>query len=141
MEFFLGSLFSVVVGLGVYYFVLKNPPPRPHRVSVSQSKYYSTIKFLVVPDISIPEKLNTQSFSHEAKHNVKIVFHDAFAYWIVENTFFVADVVDGVIDQSTQKKVDTISADRVELEKLSSIVDILTEGDGNDRSNPGNKRI
>jgi hypothetical protein len=125
----------------VYYFVRKYPPQKPHKIVVSQSRYFSSIGDAVQESFSIPVKPKTQSFDYEAKHNVKIVFHGSSAYWIVDNTFFVAEVVDGKIDATTQKVVDTITVNKVELERLSSIVDILTEGDKNDRSNPGNKKF
>jgi hypothetical protein len=141
MEFFLGVLFSAVLGSSVYYFIYKNPPIKPHRLQISQSRHFSNIGFLLALPMSIPEKRESQSVKYDAKNSVKIVFHGSLAYWISDNTFFVADVVDGQIDASTQKKVDTIGVDKVELEKLSSIVDILTEGDADDRSGPGNKRF
>jgi hypothetical protein len=141
MEFFSGIIFAAALMASVYYFVYKNPPTRPHRLQISQSRHFSNIGFLVALPMEMLEKRDSQSVKYDAKHSVKIVFHGTSAYWISDSTFFVADVVDGKIDSSTQKKVDTISADKVELEKLSSIVDILTEGSSDDRSGPGDKRF
>ena len=54
------------------------------------------------------------------------------AYWIKDNVFYEADVVDGDVDKKTARQVDTMAMDKVQLNKMMSIVEKLTEGTHND---------
>jgi hypothetical protein len=58
--------------------------------------------------------------------NVAIV--EGKAYWIDDNTFYQADIVNDVIDRETSKPVDTINMTLYELNKMMFIVDHLNEG-------------
>jgi hypothetical protein len=50
-------------------------------------------------------------------------------YWIVNNTFYVADIVDGNVEENTTRLVDTMTMDKVQLDKIMFIVEKLREGD------------
>ena len=52
-----------------------------------------------------------------------------------------ANIIDGNIDQNSTKGVDTMGVDKVELNKLSMIVDKLTEESINDNRNSGNEEL
>ena len=66
---------------------------------------------------------------------------DDRAYWIKDNTFYEANLVDGEVDKNTTKVVDTMTMDKVELDKMAFIVQKLTEGTRNDFGNPGIGRV
>ena len=87
------------------------------------------------------EKLETQAFKHNDKQTIRVVIHDNTAYWMQNNQFLSANVVDGMVDQETAKPVDTMSMSEVELDKISFIVEKLTEGQKNDRGNSGNTKL
>ncbi len=64
------------------------------------------------------------------------------AYWINDNKLFEAPISEeGLIDYSSSSPIDTMTMDKVELDKISFIVEKLTEGDNDDRSNPRNKNV
>lgn len=50
------------------------------------------------------------------------------AYWIYNNTFYEADIVNNIIDKETSRPVDAINMNLYELNKMLFIVDHLNEG-------------
>lgn len=81
---------------------------------------------------------NTQSFEYEAKNKLRVFIAEDKAYWIKNNAFYESSVVDGMIDESTTKVVDTMGMNKVELDKMIFIVQQLTEGMTNDGGSTGN---
>jgi hypothetical protein len=71
------------------------------------------------------------------KNQQRMIFTEDKAYWIKDNAFYEAKVVDGEIDKENAKVVDTMAMDKVELDKMIFIVEKLTEGIKNDFGNPG----
>lgn len=77
----------------------------------------------------LEEKLESQASKHRASNMVRIVFVENQAYWIRDSVFYTADIDDeGYIDAETTRAVDTMTMDKVQLEKMSFIVEKLTEG-------------
>ncbi len=87
------------------------------------------------------EQLETQAFKHNEKQTVRVVIHNNVAYWMQNNKFLTADVIDGMIDQDTTKPVDTMSMSQIELDNISFIVEKLTEGQNHDRGNSGDTKL
>jgi hypothetical protein len=50
-------------------------------------------------------------------------------YWIADNAFYTANIVDGDIEENSTRLVDTMAMDKVQLEKMMFIVDKLREGE------------
>lgn len=71
----------------------------------------------------------TQSTDYIAKNSVRAIVVDDNLYWIANNAFYVADIVDGNIEENTTRLVDTMTMDKVQLDKMMFIVDKLREGD------------
>lgn len=142
MEFFLGAVFSIIVILlsrKVFSDKLAAEPNNKIKVTYRQSHVFELIKpslaympnFVFVPD--------TQARIFTKQNQQRFIFADNVAYWIKDNVFLSAAVVDGEIDESTTKVVDTMSMDKVELDKMIFIVERLTEGTSNDGGNSGFK--
>jgi hypothetical protein len=77
-------------------------------------------------------KSKTQSKNHYDKTNVKVIILDNQAYWIKNNIFYKAPLVNQLIDKDSAEEVDTISMDRVQLDKMLFIMDKLREGKTDD---------
>lgn len=74
-------------------------------------------------------KLNTQATKYQNSNLLRIIFVDKQAYWIKESVFYTADLDDfGFIDAESTRAVDTMTMDKVQLDKMSFIVEKLTEG-------------
>lgn len=82
-------------------------------------------------------KTPTQSTKYQEDQYTRVVVAENKAYFIKNNTFFVADVVEGTIDKDSTQEVDTMSMDDVELKKMIFIVEALKEGDTDDYWRPG----
>jgi hypothetical protein len=85
-------------------------------------------------------KLNTktQSKEHFNKNNFKVIIVDNQAYWIKDNIFYKAPMVDKLIDKDSAQQVDTTDMNKVQLEQMLFILDKLREGINDDSRGSGN---
>ena len=110
------------------YFISSRPSNKPQIVSQAMMLYrYSNGK-----KYSRKLKSKTQSKNHYDKTNVKVIILDNQAYWIKNNIFYKAPLVNQLIDKDSAEEVDTISMDRVQLDKMLFIMDKLREGKTDD---------
>jgi predicted ribosome-associated RNA-binding protein Tma20 len=86
------------------------------------------------------EKINKKSQSkiRQEKENVKVIIVENTAYWIKDNAFYTAPMVDNLINKDYAIQVDTSSMDKVQLDKMLFILDKLREGISNDSRGAGN---
>lgn len=128
MEYFLGSIITlaVIVVLGLIARRYKNDVF--FKVDVSQSTVHEMLRDFLPPNHKLMKHQKSQSSKHMEQITTRIVFIDNKAYWIKDNKFYVADAINQNIDESTKQEVDTMSMDKVELNKIIFIVETLTEG-------------
>lgn len=142
MEFLFGFA-AAIVALLIFrsaLFRLSKEEALP-QIKYSQSHVHEIIKNHIPPSYFNPIKKESQSSNHGDSRYTRVVFVEDSAYWIKDNALFVADYNNGVVDEDTTRKVDTMGMNGVELKKVISIVDALTEGQDNDRGNTGNKNF
>jgi hypothetical protein len=142
MEYFIGSLATVMALVVLNRTIVKNNLLKRTNFDIKYSQSYSLS--MLGPSVFIvnmPETKETQSRKHMESFQVRVVFSDNKAYWIKNNSFIQADVVDGIVQEDTQRAVDIMNLSKVELDKMSFIVGKLTEGKINDSGNPGNKKF
>lgn len=137
MEYVLGSLITLL-GLFIFNKMIKQMAIRKMPIPMfTQSRKIQLIKNYLINIVSPEVEIKTQSREHLKKNSIKAFFWADNVYWI-ENGFLVtAKIIDNGIDENTKKKVDTHSLDKVELEKITFIVDKLTEGNKDDSGNSG----
>ncbi len=136
MEYFLGSLITLLI---MSYFGKRSAQvlsKKPVRIRLSQAYIDALITNKIIEEILPPPKKKTQSINHQKGEEVRVIIIEGKAYWIVQQTLYVAEIVDGMVDNDTTKKVDTMTMDNVQLEKTQFIVQKLTEGKGNDSGYP-----
>ena len=75
--------------------------------------------------INNSEEVEDDDFDPEL---INVAIIEGKAYWIYNNTFYEADMIDDVIDKGSSKPVDTINMTLYELNKMLFIVDHLNEG-------------
>lgn len=140
MEYLLGFFSGAVLMVLFYKFSIKNSLFSPFKIKIdySQSYVFSTIKpFIALANEPFLPR-NTQATKYEDSQSVKVVMTDAQAYWIKDNVFYTADIDENhFINKNSTRRVDTMSMDSVQLEKMMFIVDKLTEGGGDENSGPG----
>jgi hypothetical protein len=121
---------TVTVLLLFYIYLLKIKLKKKNNIIVSQSMLqyrYSTRK-----SYARKLKVRTQSKNHYDKTNVRVIIFDNNAYWIKDNIFYKAPMVDQLIDKDAAEQVDTIHMDKVQLDKMLFIMDKLREGINDD---------
>jgi hypothetical protein len=132
-EYFLGFLVAIVTLVLLRLLVprtIKNNPTT--KIKYSQTHIHNIIKDNLPDHLFLPMKKPRQTINHEKSIHLKILFLEKEAYWIKENALFIAEQEDGIVKEETAKRVDTIGMNRVQLEKVIYIVDILNEGNQND---------
>ena len=60
--------------------------------------------------------------------STRVLIIDNEAYWIKNNTVFMAEVINGEVEKETTREVDTMAMDKVQLKKMIFIVEKLKEG-------------
>jgi hypothetical protein len=125
---------TVTLILIVYILMLKNSIKNNKQPIISQSMLqyrYSSRK-----NNSRRIKTRTQSKLHYDKTNIKVIIFDNDAYWIKDNIFYRAPLVNELIDKEAAEQVDTIHMDKVQLDKMLFIMDKLREGIEDDSRSP-----
>lgn len=101
------------------------------RVKLRQS---NSIQYLILAgvldyttfDYGERKPLKTQATDFHDRIALKILILDDRAYWIEHSALYQADVINGQMDPSSTKVIDTMVLDGVELEKIIFVVDKLT---------------
>jgi len=86
------------------------------------------------------EKVNRKSQSkiRKARENVRVIIVEDTAYWIQDNAFYTAPMINDLISKDSAIQVDTIHMDKVQLDKMLFIMDKLREGISDDSRGSGN---
>ena len=74
----------------------------------------------------------SQSKNHEKETNVRVIIVDGQAYWVKDNIFYNAPLINDMVDKDSAQKVDTSSMDKVQLDQMLFILDKLREGISDD---------
>ena len=141
MEYLLGSVITIITIFTVSRTMLRNiSNHRTIRPVYTQSRIYEmTTPFANMSFGQSP--IDTQSSRHYLNSGTKFVMYNRSAYWIKDNTVYSADVLDGIIQEDSAKTVDIMSMDKVQLDEMIYIIDILTEGASNENGSSGNKEL
>ena len=125
---------SLLLMLSIYIIKQKSTS-RTHQV-VSQSMLhhrYSTAK-----KYKRKLKSKTQAKNHQEDSTIKVIVVDNQAYWIKNNIFYKAPLVNEKIEKELAERVDTTNMDKVQLDQMLFIVDKLREGTSDDSRGSGN---
>ena len=141
MDFFIGSLTTalIVFGMSKYFNKINDISQEANKYRFSQSAMHEMIKPLLPEDFFKIKPKKTQSLNYEAKTNVRVIVLDGLAYWIRDNKIYEADINSDGINKDSSRIVDTMSMDKVQLDKIAFIVDALREGLDNDSGSTGDK--
>ena len=100
MEYFLGSLITLLI---MAYFSKRTQQVMSKKlksVQLSQSYIDSLVSQKILDVLLPPEKKKTQSTNHFKKDEVRVIVIEGEAYWIVNQTLYVANLVDGTVDNA-----------------------------------------
>ncbi len=105
-----------------------------------QSDIHKMLKYFFSLNIETKTRPSSQLTKRLEKDMIRVIVVGNQAYWVSDNTFYVANALDGEVDTETARPVDVQSMSKAEVNKMLSILDSLTNGKvGNDRSSTGNE--
>lgn len=103
-----------------------------------QSDTHNFLKEFFSRDTEIKEK-TTQAKKRQEERGTKIIItEDDKAYWVIDNIFYTANVINGRPDFDNANPIDTSNMSKRELDKMLFILDNLGRGDKNERGSTGN---
>jgi len=130
MEYFVGAMITLVAIFAARKIISKQKDNNKIIISYSQSNVYKLL-MPFLPDIKYEAPI-TQASKYYDQIYTRILVVDGMAYWIKDNTFYSAQMVDGDIDRESATPVDTMAMDKVQLDKMIFIIETLTKGDFDD---------
>jgi hypothetical protein len=135
MNNFYGAIAITITILILFYFYLLRSRTIPgNRTIISQSMLLYRYNSLDKKPRRL--KTRTQSTIQHDKTNIRVIILDNNAYWIKDNMFYKAPLVNELIDKESAEQVDTMGMDKVQLDKMLFIMDRLREGIGDDSRGP-----
>lgn len=139
MDYLLGSTITLITMLCVIFIVKRFENNKSNTQTIySQSYVYELVRPLYDDEYFAEASMSTQSTKHFDSLYIKTVITNNLAYWIKDNTLFVAPLNDeGLIDKESAKQVDTMVMDKVQLNEMALIVEELTRGNGYDSRGSG----
>lgn len=97
-------------------------------IRYSQSNIHDIIKDYIPKPERLVRVEKRQSMKHQDENRVKVIITEDKAFWVMNNSFYTADVVEGSIDKESTQVVDTFNLDPDELDKMLFILDQLKNG-------------
>lgn len=99
------------------------------KILFRQSVMHETLKYFLPSNSVLRIKKNTQSKKHSERNTTKIITTpDNKVYWVANNVFYCADMIDGEFDPATAKPIDTQNLSKKQLNELLFILDTLKNG-------------
>lgn len=90
-----------------------------------QSTVYNLLKDILPTNQELREEIISQSKKHRDENTVKVVVAADKCYWVLNNTFYCADLVDESVDPTTTQVIQTHDMSKQELNQLLEILDLL----------------
>lgn len=133
MEYLIGAAITIVAYIVTNILARKEKDVTDIAIKYSQSHIWSLMSPLI--SLSETEEINTPRQSEEflRQRYTRIMVVKNKAYWIKNNSFYVADVVNGTVNHDNARVVDTMSMSKVELDEMMFIVEKLREDDNDSR--------
>jgi hypothetical protein len=129
VSYFLGSFITFFLIFATSAFLKYNEKiNKIPRIRSSQAYTFIVLKNLIAESTKPIKRKETQATKHDEKTNVRVVFLDRHAYWIKDNSFYMADVDSEGIDGESAQVVDIMGLDKVQLDKMLFIIDQLRDG-------------
>lgn len=138
MEYFIAIGLTFLFSLAIINIVAYKVRKSFTKVIYRQSDTHKLLKDFFAREITNAKK-NSQLEKRSSSNSLKVIVIDQKAYWVVNNIFYVADLIDGKPDTENAKPVDTLNMSKHDIDKLLFILDNLKEGETDERGSTGNK--
>jgi len=103
--------------------------PKLKKISFSQSNLHMIVRDMLPSNRDLKNKVATQAKLHMDKSTVKVIrTPDNKVYWVENNKFYCAEIVDGEFNTNSGQPIDTENLSKEEVEDLLFILDNLKNG-------------
>lgn len=128
MEIFLTAFLTTVATIAIIKTRQKRIKMR--RITFRQSILHQVVKHMMPTNAEYKrENTKRQSVERSRDRVVRVIkTPDSKAYWVKDNIFYCAQVVDGEFDPQEALPVDTTHLSKKEVDKLLHILDNLKNG-------------
>lgn len=109
------------------------------KVVFTQSSIHQVVKHFIPKDLFELPIVISQSKKHVEKNSVKVMLVEDQAYWVHNNMFYTADLIEGFVDAETTKAVDVNNMSKRDIDKMLFILDSLKNGSSDDSSGAWNQ--
>lgn len=138
MDYAIAIVLTIVASFVILKTVKKNEQFFLKQVLYRQSDIHNIAKHFY-KDTKLIQKKETQITKRMDSEAVKVVLTDDKAYWVADNVFYDADLVDNHPDMSTAKPIDTNNLSKEDIDKMLFILDNLDRGNKDERGSTGNE--
>ena len=137
MEYVLPISIAFVISFFIIRIINNKTRQKISRVFYRQSDMHVLLKTFFSRDINSENK-SSQIEIRNNRDKVKVIAIDQNAYWVADNIFYVADLINNEPDFSTTRPVDTSNMSKTDIDKMLFILDNLGRGNNNDSGSSGN---
>ena len=139
MQYFIGFSLTLLMSLAIIVIMNKKIAKKMSRTLYSQKDTHELFKYFFAIDSSNDRKKRfSQLTKHTEKSMIKVMVIDQEAYWVSDNTFYVAKAIDGEVEPGSAEPVDIENMSKNDINKMLFILDNLQDGNKNDSGGSGN---
>jgi hypothetical protein len=141
MSEFIALFLTIIISGGIIKGIREKSKKNFSKTLYRQSDIHKLLKYFFSIPLSNNKNPSSQLTKHKEKSMIKVIVLNNEAYWVSDNTFYVAKAIDGEVQPHTAQPVNTSKLSKPELDKMLFILDSLKNGKKNDSGGTGNKRF
>ncbi len=126
MEHFWLVILTFITALAIIVMINKKGEISTKNIMYSQTKIHNLLK-RYNPE-KLEKKPDSQLMKHAKKNSVKVIIVDDKAYWVADNIFYTAELIENSPDFANAKPVDTSTMSQEEIDKMMFVLDNLKRG-------------
>ena len=138
MKYFIGFGLTFLVSLAIIILMNRKISKKMSRTLYSQKDTHELFKYFFSIDSSNNKKRLSQLTKHTEKSMIKVMVIGQEAYWVSDNTFYVAKAIDGEVEAGSAEPVDIENMSKNDINKMLFILDSLQNGNTDDSGGAGN---
>jgi hypothetical protein len=139
MEYAISVVLTLLCSWPILIYIKKKNIKRYSQVIYRQSDMHNILKYFFSLNTDDIVKTRSQLTKRIEEDIIKVIVLGSQAYWVSNNTFYVAKAMGGEVLTETAKPVDVENMSKVDVEKMLFILDSLKNGKEDDRSSTGNE--
>lgn len=100
-----------------------------NKILFRQTSVHEAVKYFLPKNSELKADINRQSKNSIKRNTTKVIkTPDNKVYWVANNVFYYAELVNGEFDPANAKQINTENLSKKQLEELLFILDNLNKG-------------